>query len=36
VKHYNLPESEKPFNQAELLVKTWIPIDYIKNIEKIY
>jgi hypothetical protein len=32
VKHYNLAEDEKPFNQAEVLVKTWIPLKYITNI----
>lgn len=32
VKHYNLPEDEKPYNQAEVLVKTWIPLKYILNI----
>jgi hypothetical protein len=32
VKHYNLSDAEKPFNQAEVLVKTWIPLDYITNI----
>jgi hypothetical protein len=32
VQHYNLDENEKPYNQAEVLVKTWIPIDYITNI----
>lgn len=35
VKHYNLSDSERPYNQAEVLVKTWIPIEYIKNIERI-
>lgn len=35
VKHYNLSDNEKPYNQAEVLVKTWIPIEYIKNIESI-
>lgn len=35
VKHYNLFDNEKPYNQAEVLVKTWIPIEYIKNIESI-
>lgn len=35
VKHYNLSDNEKPYNQAEVLVKTWIPIEYIKNIENI-
>lgn len=32
VKHYNLNDDEKPYNQAEVLVKTWIPIEYITNI----
>lgn len=32
VKHYNLPDDEKPFNQAEVLVKTWIPLEHITNI----
>jgi hypothetical protein len=32
VNHYNLMDDEKPYNQAEVLVKTWIPIDYISNI----
>lgn len=35
VKHYNLMDNEKPYNQAEVLVKTWIPIEYIKNIESL-
>lgn len=35
VKHYNLLDNEKPYNQAEILVKTWIPIEYIKNIESL-
>jgi hypothetical protein len=35
VKHYNLSDNEKPYNQAEVLVKTWIPLEYIKNIESI-
>lgn len=35
VKHYNLLDNEKPYNQAEVLVKTWIPIEYIKNIERL-
>lgn len=35
VKHYNLLDNEKPYNQAEVLVKTWIPIEYIKNIESL-
>ena len=35
VKHYKLLDDEKPYNQAEVLVKTWIPIEYIKNIESL-
>ncbi len=35
VRHYNLLDNEKPYNQAEVLVKTWIPIEYIKNIESL-
>lgn len=35
LKHYNLLDNEKPYNQAEVLVKTWIPIEYIKNIESL-
>lgn len=31
-KHFDLSESEKPYFQAEVLVKNFIPIDYIKNI----
>ena len=27
--HFDLDELEKPYFQAEVLVKTWIPIDYI-------
>jgi phenylpyruvate tautomerase PptA (4-oxalocrotonate tautomerase family) len=30
--HFDLDESEKPYFQAEVLVKTWIPIKYITNI----
>ena len=30
--HFNLDELEKPYFQAEVLVKTWIPIEYITNI----
>lgn len=30
--HFDLDESEKPYYQAEVLVKTWIPIKYITNI----
>lgn len=33
-KHYNLAEEEKPYNQAEVLVKTWIPIEFITNINQ--
>jgi hypothetical protein len=33
IKHFKLSENEKPFNQAEVLVKKWIPIEYIKNLE---
>jgi|GEM_PF-520680 len=32
VKHYKLSDDEKPFNQAEVLVKTWIPLEHITNI----
>jgi hypothetical protein len=35
VKHYNIMDNEKPYNQAEVLVKTWIPLEYIKNIESL-
>ncbi len=31
-KHFDLPEEEQPFFQAEVLVKHFIPIEYIKNI----
>lgn len=30
--HFDLDESEKSYFQAEILVKTWIPIKYITNI----
>jgi chemotaxis protein histidine kinase CheA len=30
--HFDLEDSEKPYFQAEVLVKTWIPIEYITNI----
>jgi hypothetical protein len=33
-KHYKLAEEEKPYNQAEVLVKTWIPIEFITNINQ--
>lgn len=32
VKHYNLSDNEKQYNQAEVLVKTWIPLKHITNI----
>lgn len=31
-KYFNLPEEEKSFFQAEVLVKTFIPIKYIRNV----
>ena len=31
-KHFDLPEEEKPYFQAEVLVKNFIPLEYIKNI----
>ena len=31
-KHFDLPEEEWPYFQAEILVKNFIPIEYIKNI----
>ena len=31
-KHFDLPEEEQPFFQAEVLVKNFIPLEYIKNI----
>jgi hypothetical protein len=30
--HFDLDDSEKSYYQAELLIKTWIPIEYITNI----
>ena len=30
--HFDLPEEEQPFFQAEILVKNFIPLEYIKNI----
>ena len=30
--HFDLEEAEKPYFQAEVLVKTWIPLEYITNI----
>lgn len=32
MKHYNLEDQEKPYNQAEVLVKAWVPARYIKNL----
>lgn len=34
IKHYNLSDNEKPYNQAEVLAKIWVPIKYIKNIHQ--
>ena len=31
-KHFDLPEEEQPYFQAERLVKNFIPLEYIKNI----
>lgn len=31
-RHFDLPEDEQPFFQAEILVKSVIPLEYIKNI----
>lgn len=31
-KHFDLPEAEQPYFQAEILVKNFIPLEYIKNI----
>ena len=31
-KHFDLPEEEQPYFQAEVLVKNCIPLEYIKNI----
>jgi hypothetical protein len=31
-KHFDLPEEEWPYFQAEILVKNFIPLEYIKNI----
>ena len=31
-KHFDLPEEEWPYYQAEILVKNFIPLEYIKNI----
>ncbi|MCA0237740.1 MAG: DarT ssDNA thymidine ADP-ribosyltransferase family protein [Bacteroidetes bacterium] len=32
--HFHLSEQDKPYYQAEVLVKTWIPIEYITNINQ--
>ena len=31
-KHFDLPDDEQPYYQAEVLVKNFIPLEYIKNI----
>ncbi len=31
-KHFDLPEEEQPYFQAEVLVKNFIPLEFIKNI----
>ena len=31
-KHFDLPEVEQPYFQAEVLIKNFIPLEYIKNI----
>lgn len=31
--HFDLTDEERPFYQAEVMVKTWIPIKYITNID---
>lgn len=33
--HFGLDEIERPYYQAEILVKTWIPIEFITNINQI-
>lgn len=30
--HFDLPEEEQPYYQAEVLIKNFIPLEYIKNI----
>lgn len=35
IKHYMLSSEEKQYNQAEILVKTWIPISFIENINEL-
>ncbi len=32
--HFDLSEQDKPYFQAEVLIKTWIPIEYITNINQ--
>lgn len=32
--HFGLDEAERPYYQAEVLVKTWIPIEFITNINQ--
>jgi hypothetical protein len=32
--HFDLSEQDRPYYQAEVLVKTWIPIEYITNINQ--
>lgn len=31
-KHFDLPDEEQPYFQAEILVKNFIPLEYIKNV----
>ncbi len=33
--HFNLTEEQRPYYQAEILVKRFIPIEFIKNIDKL-
>lgn len=33
--YFSLDQSEKHYYQAEIMVKTWIPIRYIKNIDEV-
>jgi hypothetical protein len=32
--HFDLSEQDRPYYQAEVLIKTWIPIEYISNINQ--
>lgn len=32
---FNINQEERPYYQAEVLIKTWIPINFITNIDKI-